>query len=225
MSNLSSETLFHFTSTLERLQSIMVDGMRFGMFAEKIPFKGVAYFVRGISFCNIPLSMIAEHTEWYGRYALGLKRSTLREIGVSPVFYIHSKTKSLPKGSIAVSGLLNNPFLCYLKQHYGKQYHKDSGVYRFKKFYDEKEWRIFAGKPEIGKYNTLAELERDRVEKDRRVAEEAPLRIRPEMIEYIILEKPSDFSTFDTFLYHFFRADRDILLTKILYYTQIKKDF
>lgn len=96
MSNLSSQTLFHFTPSLDNLKGILSGGIRYGMFAEKLPKGKMAYFVRGISFCNIPLSMISEHVDWYGTYAIGLKRSKLREIGTSPVFYVHSDTKMFP---------------------------------------------------------------------------------------------------------------------------------
>ena len=225
MANLSSETLFHFTSSLDTLKNILFGGLRYGMFSEKLPFKNHAYFVRGISFCNIPLSMIAEHTDWYGRYAIGIKRSSLRDFGASPVFYIHSKTKSLPKGKGTVTKLTANPLLGYFKQHYGKQYHKVQSKYIFKHFYDEKEWRLFSGTPEIRKYSALEHLEDLRRYKDTTVPEIDPLRIKTDRIEYIILEKPTDFLDFDAFLRTNYPGDREKFLTKILYYTQIKKDF
>lgn len=225
MSNLSSVTLFHFTSSLETLEKILSEGIRYGMFAEKFPVRRLAYFVRGISFCNIPLSMISEHVEWYGTYAVGLKRSSLREIGVSPVFYVHSKSKMFPRGKEADKILLENPFLCYIKQHYGSQLHKNSGEFKYKKFYDEKEWRIFAGNPTIEKYSTSAELDKIRREKDRIVENEIPMIILPDMIEYIILASHADFQPFDEYLKTEHPKERDEYLTKILYYNQIKRDF
>lgn len=225
MSNLSSVTLFHFTSSLEALKSILSGGVRYGLFAEKLPISGWAYFTRGISFCNIPLSMISEHAEWYGKYAVGVKRSSLREVGASPVFYVHAKTKRFPNGNVVQKSLLDNPFLCYIKQHYGKQYHKSSGVYKYKKFYDEKEWRVFVGDPTIEKYSSLVDLEDIRIAKDKIVPEEKPLFLEKEMIEYIILEKQNDFPEFDSFLKRQFHKERDEYLPKILYYSQIRKDF
>lgn len=225
MSNLSSITLFHFTSSLEALESILSDGLRFGLFAEKLPVRNWAYFIRGISFCNIPLSMISEHVEWYGYYAVGLKRSALREIGASPVFYVHSKTKRFPSEKEVEKTLLENPFLCYIKQHYGMQFHRSSNEFKYKKFYDEKEWRIFAGNPTIEKYSNSKELEKTRKAKDKKVPNEKALTLSPEMIEYIILEKRTDLVEFDSFLKSHFPKKRDEYLTKILYYSQIRKDF
>ena len=60
MSNLNSETLFHFTSKLENPNSILLKGLRYGMFGEKIPGTKMAYFIRGISFCNIPLWQVED---------------------------------------------------------------------------------------------------------------------------------------------------------------------
>lgn len=225
MANLSSDTLFHFTSSLDVLQKILSEGIRFGMFAEKLPVGQLAYFVRGISFCNIPLSMISEHVNWYGKYAIGIKRSYLRKLGVSPVFYVHSKSPIFRKGKNANSDLLKSPFLCYLKQHYGKQYHKESGSYKYKKFIDEKEWRVFSDCHSIEHYSSIESLDCTRKKKDETVKYENPLTIKPEMIEYIILETPKDFTQFDLFLRNTLRDERDNLLTKILYYSQIKKDF
>lgn len=225
MSNLSSETLFHFTPSLDNLMNILSGGIKFGLFAEKFPKGKEAYFVRGISFCNIPLSMISEHVQWYGHYALGLKRSKLRELGASPVFYVHSDTKNFPGGKNAKQKLLSNPFLCYIKQHYGYQFNKQEGKYRLKKFYDEKEWRLFKGEHEIQKYTNLEDLEIIRKQKDSSVPVVDNLNVDLDMIEYIVLEKPKDFVVFDSFLKNRYSKDRDLYLPKILYYTQIRKDF
>lgn len=222
MPNLSSVTLFHFTDSLENLKSILKGGLRYGMFGEKLPIKSLAYFVRGISFCNIPLSMISEHVEWYGRYAIGLKRSAMRMVGVSPVFYIHSKTKTLP---VDKKGFEDNPSLGFFKQYYGSQYHKIARKYKYKSFYNEKEWRVFSGKAEIENYSDDPDLDRIRKKKDRTVPEVTPLKITDDMIEYIILKSPDDFMEFDEFLKDEYKDKREILLTRILYYSQIKKDF
>ena len=225
MSNLSSTTLFHFTSSLDVIRKILLGGIKYGMFAEKLPKGNLAYFVRGISFCNIPLSMISEHVEWYGKYALGIKRPALRSLGVSPVFYVHSDTKMYPSGKTAENDLLGNPFLCYLKQHLGYQYHKTKKKYQRKSFYDEKEWRIFAGNPTIDHYTSLINLESLRQKKDLVTPTVPPLHVTLDMIEYIILDSSSDFDAFDSFLKTSFPAERDSFLTKIMYYSQIRKDF
>lgn len=166
--------------------------------------------------------MVSEHVEWYGSYAIGLKRSALRKIGASPVFYVHSQTRTLPGD---VDGFRSNPSIGFLKQYYGRQFKKSERAYRRKYFYDEKEWRVFSGKAEVVSYSDSAHLDEMRRDKDMTVPTIDSLKITTDMIEYIILKTPDDFMEFDEFLRTNFKDKRDSLLTKILYYSQIKKDF
>lgn len=228
MSNLSSETLFHFTSKLDNLNNILLKGLRYGMFGEKIPGTSQAYFVRGISFCNIPLSMISEHVDWYGKYAIGLKRSDLREKGATPVMYVHSQTPFL-RVADPVDKLKDNPCFCYMKQFLGYQMVTKDGkrVPRRKKFYDEKEWRLIKGEHIVDSYGTVDDLDKKRKGRDETIAEVDPLEVPPDMIEYIILGSPDDLVKFTEFIdqHDELKSAREEYLTKILYYSQIKKDF
>ena len=226
MSLLSSYSLFHFTSSLDTLESILKGGIRYSWVAEKLPIRGVGYLLQSICFCNIPLSMIEEHVEWYGKYAIGFRRSTLRKKGASPVFYLHSDTALLYKGSSVESDYKKERFLPYFKQFYGKQsYPGPTKVYKYKKFYDEKEWRLFTGDAEIVKYKDLDDLESQREKKKSAVTDWKVLPINPDMIEYIILEKKEDLEEFKAFLKDNFEADMDDMLTKVLFYSQIRRDF
>lgn len=227
MSVLSSYSLFHFTSSLDNLQSILKGGIRYSWVAEKLPKRGIAYLLQSICFCNIPLSMIEEHVEWYGKYAIGFSRSALREKGASPVFYLHSQTALLYKGANADKEYKKERFLPYFKQFYGKQAYPGTPikVYKFKKFYDEKEWRIFYGDAEVVRYRDIEDLEAQKDKKKRLPQNCKPLRITPSMIEYIILEKPEDLATFKNFLKKEFPNNIEDMLTKVLFYSQIKRDF
>lgn len=226
MSVLSSYSLFHFTSSLDALQSILKGGLRFSWVAEKLPIRGIGYLLQSICFCNIPLSMIEEHVEWYGKYAIGFRRSSLRKKGASPVFYLHSDTALLYKGASVESDYKKERFLPYFKQFYGKQpYPGPTKVYKYKKFYDEKEWRLFTGDVEIVKYKDLDDLESQREKKKSAVTGWKVLPISPDMIEYIILEKKEDLETFKVFLEDNFGADLEDMLTKVLFYSQIRRDF
>lgn len=224
MSNLSSETLFHFTSSLGRLKSILKDGLWYSLFGEKVPGTKKAYFVRAISFCNIPLSMISEHVDWYGKYAIGLKRSALREKGATPVIYAHSQSPFLEKVTLE-----NNPYLCYMKQLIGMQKHKapDDEKYHRKKFYDEKEWRISKGMYEIDGVSSLKDLDEKKLSYDKTIKTIPPLILSPDMIEYIILDNRKEYGDFFSFITsnEDLKKYRGEYLSKILYYSQIKKDF
>ena len=45
-----------------------------------------------VCFCDIPLSDIAEHTQKYGNYAIGLKKTWAMEQGVTPILYVHDNS-------------------------------------------------------------------------------------------------------------------------------------
>ena len=230
---LSSYTLFHFTSTLDRLMSILEGGLRYSWVAEKLPTPGLAYLVRSACFCNIPLSMIGEHVEWYGKYAIGLKRRALRDRGASPVFYMHSDTALIYKGKDAMGKYATENFLPYFKTYYGAQKPSGSDKYKMKKFYDEKEWRLFVKPYEVVRYANLAQLEEIRqakadAEYSRSMArnEEPPkLKITADMIEYIILEDPVDLDPFKLFLKKAFADQYEDMVSKVLFYKQIRRDF
>lgn len=226
MSILSSYSLFHFTSSLNKLESILKGGLRYSLVAEKLPVRGVGYLLQTICFCNIPLSMIGEHVEWYGKYALGFKRSVLREKGASPVLYLHSNSALLHKGEKVEESYKKERFLPYFKQFYGKQSYPGSPKsYRYKKFYDEKEWRLFTGDVEIVRYKDLDDLENQREKKKSALKSSKVLSINPEMIEYIILERPDDLISFKSVLSDFSPSVKEDMLTKVLFYNQIRRDF
>lgn len=225
MSLLSSHSLFHFTSSLDNLESILYGGLRYSWVAEKLPIRGIGYLLQSICFCNIPLSMIEEHVEWYGKYAIGFKRSALREKGASPVFYLHSDTALLYRGIKALDNYKNERFLPYFKQFIGYQYHPAYKTYRRKKFYDEKEWRLFTGAIEVVRYKDMDDLERQREEKKKLFKGSKIMSISPEMIEYIILEKQDDLIPFKNFLRVCYAPVMEDMLTKVLFYSQIQRDF
>ena len=225
MSLLSSYSLFHFTSSLDTLESILKGGIRYSWVAEKLPIRGVGYLLQSICFCNIPLSMIEEHVEWYGKYAIGFKRSALRAKGASPVFYLHSDSALLYKGKKAIDNYQKERFLPYFKQFYGAQFHPSRKAYRKKLFYDEKEWRLFTGEAEVVRYKDMNDLESQRMHKKTMAKGWKVLPIDPGMIEYIILEKPEDLTSFKDFLKLHFAPQMEDMLTKVLFYTQIQRDF
>ena len=221
MSVLSSYSLFHFTSSLDTLQSILKGGLRYSWVAEKLPIRGIGYLLQSICFCNIPLSMIEEHVEWYGKYAIGFKRTALRAKGASPVFYLHSDSALLYKGKNAFDSYRQERFLPYFKQFYGEQYHPKYSTYKKKLFYDEKEWRLFTGAVELVRFKDQADLEDKRVQKKNDTEEWKVLPIDSDMIEYIILEKPDDLAPFKDFLRTHFAPNVEDMLTKVLFYSQL----
>ena len=141
MTQISSTTLFNFTDKLDYL----IDNLKNGFYAqttyEKLPLKNNGYTVPMVCFCDIPLGMIKNHLDWYGKFGIGIKRSYARSHNVNPVWYVHSDNsfvKRLVK-SKDISDHDKKHLLPYLKQFLG--YQKFKGEDKRKKFYDEREWR------------------------------------------------------------------------------------
>jgi hypothetical protein len=93
MSNLSSETLFHFTQEYDTLVSIINNGFYPRYCIEKFSAYEIANntAIPMICFCDIPLSKANFHMNDYGKYALGMKKEWAIKSGISPVFYTTDK--------------------------------------------------------------------------------------------------------------------------------------
>ena len=75
------------------------------------------------------------------------------------------------------------------------------------------------------RFKDQADLESKRVEKKNKTKDWILLTIDPDMIEYIILEQPDDLVPFKDFLRKHFAPNVEDMLTKVLFYSQIRRDF
>lgn len=227
MAVLSSQTLFHFRRDIEKLKDCLLHGLAFGYLGESIADTKIAYYVNEICFCNIPLSMIDEHSEWYGHYAIGLKRHVAREWKATPVQYIHSKSPQISHSSSEknVEFFRNSKMTPYLKPYKGKQFKSQEDGYKDKHFYDEKEWRIVRGDVIVEKYQNKRALYDRSVElaEIHKCEERFPIGI--DDIEYIILNNYKEFQEFSDFVNGNFPDHAAEYLSKLLYLQQIKRDF
>jgi Putative abortive phage resistance protein AbiGi, antitoxin len=166
MSRISSDTLFHFTPTLENLVSILVNEFRprlcvedFGYVAQYLDDEEVEpeCGIPMVSFCDIPLSQVTTHMGRYGHYGIGLTKKWGRENGVSPVMYVHENapgprsvarliqligSEPLQGQPVAVRALALQPgqVLYHLKPYNGTLIRRDR-TEQDVCFYDEREWR------------------------------------------------------------------------------------
>ena len=229
MSELSSITLFHFTDRLENLQDILLSGLRSGLVSEKISGRNIAYSSEMICFCDIPLSKIKEHTKWYGKYAIGIRPEFLKEKGVSPVIYTHSKSPFLYKGEgeKACLEFRSFPVLKYLKRCSGRQYKKHTEQFETKRFIDEREWRIVSDCSALVKrFKNLKEL-KAQTEKEKENLLRTPfyVKIFPKEIEYIIVSSRDELPIMVEWLASHFPDSYQKYLPKILAYSQVERDF
>jgi hypothetical protein len=99
-------TLFHFTKSLDVLQSILK-----GSFFPRLSLEDVAWLgipkleyvaFPMVCFCDILLGRIDEHVNFYGTYGLGLSREWAIKSGLNPIFYI---SRSSPLGGSFLKAL------------------------------------------------------------------------------------------------------------------------
>lgn len=90
---LSSSNLYHFTREKKFLKSILENGFYPRTSIENLSFLMHNYTrafigVPMVCFCDIPINLIEEHTNQYGRYGIGLSKEWGIRNGLNPVQYI-----------------------------------------------------------------------------------------------------------------------------------------
>jgi Putative abortive phage resistance protein AbiGi, antitoxin len=162
---LSSNTLFHFTNSAERLISILKHEFKPRYCLEDVGYIIPEHFgndelaIPMVCFCDIPLSKIKYHLSFYGNFGIGLSKEWGVRNNISPLTYINKQSaymtflsniltasfdghnKETPNGKLLDSVRLNALNLIrYYKPYEGKFWR--NGAYLEKvRFYDEREWR------------------------------------------------------------------------------------
>ena len=221
MSNISSATVFNFTNRFDYLISNLQKGIYCSNYYEKLPLKNNGYSAPMCCFCDIPLSMINQHFKWYGKFGLGINKTYAKNLGMRPVWYVTSENNyvhSIVKNE-DLEVYQKRYIVPYLKQYYGKQ-KDDKGIEKYKKFYNEREWRYIAD-------NRKVNLFFGKTYKRKIADTESRLKISTNAIEYIIIEN----ETYLERLYIQLKAmttrkiKYESLVSKILTADKIIKDF
>ena len=230
-----TKSLFHLTESLENLFGILDQGFcprysneYIGWVAPGTEFIGIPM----VCFCDIPISRLTDHTEFYGKFGIGMNQEWGVKSGLNPVMYI-SKESYLFK---PLQSLFKNPnpniddskvhvmkTLSYTKSLSGKINRKN--VIKEKDFYLECEWRFVAEIYDDEKYAFLCD---PRESEDPAIVTEAnaekrknsTLQFKISDIRYLMVEKMSDIPALvdfiNTKLGHCSLNDLKILSTKII---------
>ena len=95
---LSSSTLFHFTNTAEKLLGILENEFypRYCLEEWTVVKLGTTepheIAIPMVCFCDLPLSKISEHLQFYGSYGIGLSKQWGVIKGINPVLYLNKGT-------------------------------------------------------------------------------------------------------------------------------------
>lgn len=231
-----SVSLFHFTKNMEILKAVLKDGFWPRYCLEDVQWQGreknefIAYPM--VCFCDIPMSRIAEHVNFYGSFGIGLTKEWGAKNNLNPVFYfagdnpLHGAIKSL---TTVVAGLKEAEkkesyknvryILAHSKPTKGRMIISNEPV--MKDFYQESEWRYVPQHEEIEDYLSLKEYQSEETlhENNKKTEKLCRLKFLPSDVKYIFVprdsEIPSIMNFIQTELDDFPNADLKLLMSRV----------
>ena len=242
-----SHTLFHFTKNIEFLKDILKNGFWPRYCQEDVKWYSgneiqCAYPI--VCFCDIPLSRVDEHVNFYGDFGIGVTKDWAKANGLSPVIYLNEGTSQhLALKNLFTKNLTGKPFyqnagddinniLSHIKPIEGKML--IGGQFISKEFHQENEWRFAVN----GRFSELKAkpflYEKDFLNDNLKNSENSKskkfysLKISPSDIKYLFVKSDSDIPSLANFiqaeLEHFSNSDIKILLSRIISLETISRD-
>ncbi|MDP1676836.1 MAG: abortive infection system antitoxin AbiGi family protein [Bacteroidota bacterium] len=217
-SNVSSNTLFHFTSSIDNLLNILENEFSPRFCPEnKIghilnpnnPYVAPEYAYPMVCFCDLPLSLIKNNISFYGNYGIGLRKEWGIRNGISPVHYVHYNSNTIhgiediffnlmsdtqtgdPENGLIFNTDVSNDIkllLRYLKPYTGSTKKNDT-IYNDRNFYNEREWRFV---PIDDNYAPIVEINYNEfvsLSEENKKLEHIKISFTPSDIKYIIVQR------------------------------------
>ena len=200
-------------------------------------------------FCDIPLSKITAHTDFYGGFGLGMTKEWGIRKGLNPIFYLSDNSiipnliqsfllKTVPIDfwkSIQSEKTNQNTIIQlmkFLKPLSGKM--KVNGIEVTKNFDEECEWRYAPASYENNSFqnfllNFLANNNEELQNQNLITKKDASLKFEPSDIKYIFVPEDSNIPTIINKINTIFTDcpddERLLLLSKVISLETIRKDF
>jgi hypothetical protein len=237
--NVSSSVLFHFTNSIENLESILKDGFiarccpeyaldlldEDALEKHTAPCRAFAM----VCFCDLPLSLIGKHLREYGNFGIGLNKDWGIEHGLEPVIYSHKNGQTRPSirrlQELANQRVIDDVpstaygdleiITAYTKRHRGKPW-RSGKTKNEVHFYDEREWRYVPMAPWGSPYYLTRDDYFNKVKTDEILAKikaQGALKIRPNDIQYLIVPDDSHILELHRFLKRLYSVDDAIVVT------------
>ena len=237
---LSTNTLFHFTGSINVLFKILEKGF-WPMYSKETGWgkEGeIRFAIPMVSFCNIPLSQIGKHINYYGNYGIGVSMEwAVKEENIQPVLYITRKTilniydvvkDDLNEGKKDKSRWLF--FLTRIKPYKGWNW-KCKGCEQIIDdylYYDEREWRYIPDN--LSEAQQCIDVREDiDLKPYNQKMKEYSLKVPLPEIKYIIVKEENERITALDKIDELFKKctleQLALLKSKILTCEQIKNDF
>ena len=198
-----SDNLFHFTKSLDILKLILLEGIKPRYCLEDFEWffsDADDYAAYPMScFCDIPLSRLSEHTNFYGSYGIGLTKKWGITNKLNPVVYcppgghIQSLAKDLvdwkseDKQKNEDASMHFFRLLSLIKPIVGRMV--IAGKVIEKEFYQENEWRFV---PEVNKVLLGRREFEDKRDDANKNIEKYTLQFTPRDIRYILVPNDSE---------------------------------
>jgi hypothetical protein len=204
-------------------------------------------------FCDLPLSQIESHLEFYGSYGIGLSKEWGQKNGLTPISYIHDNSSQLAHlrkigkdlfpiiskafDKVGNMPIDNTPILSFLElSAYFKPYHGQMwriNKYVDKRFYDEREWRYVPSLTNVNEDYRLSKEEFlndiKRASANEMLASKSALNFEAADVKYIVVKKENEMVSLSDALENmnsiFNETEIKILKTKIISSEQIREDF
>ena len=197
-----------------------------------------------VCFCDIPLSRVDEHVDFYGDFGIGVTKEWAKCNRLSPVIYInegseqHFALKKLFHGNLIGNGYYGgsaddiNNLLSHIKQTEGKML--VNGEFIQKEFHQENEWR-YAVNGKATELNVMPFLYRKRFDtrelledQNAKSKENYSLRVSPSDIKYLFVKNDSDIPELMDFIQtqlgHYTNSDIKILMSRVISLETISRD-
>ncbi len=216
---ISTNTIFHFTRTIDNLESILKND-----FYPQFSFDNILGTILNapdgeraipmVCFCDIPLAQIRKHTNTYGDYALGLSKKWAIKNKINPVSYTYSNSDFSNKIKHAILkldehekevlksdstlGIQFDFAIQYIKPYEGKLWKNGKWSKENIRFYDEREWRYIPNFKNIDQplwiSNEVLKEPHPLEDLNKTIAERKDVRLSfvPNDIKFIIVKKESE---------------------------------
>jgi len=161
-----------------------------------------------VCFCDIPLSRISEHVDFYGKFGIGVRKDWAIKTGLNPILYvstesplcshinnIYEKFHSLDDGQdgfFELLGLDLTKLMSFVKPLRGEA--RAKGVVHTKDFFQENEWRYVPSTRKIMHWlSREVYLDAVQIERENLLTKEhCSLAVSPADISYIFVESQGD---------------------------------
>lgn len=240
-----SRTLFHFTKNLDTLKLILTEGFWPRYCAEDTRWHGqadahsIAFPI--VCFCDIPLSRISDHVNFYGQYGLGMTREWATANGLNPILYLAgenalmSDLRELNRHANKLPEENREPAKETLRYVYAHT-KPVSGVMVIdgapveKDFYLESEWRYVPQHKEIKAFlrqTTFSDPDMLKIENEK-TSQHCRLKFSPKDIKYIFVRYDADIPEIINFIQtnldHHPHAETKVLMSRVTSLESIQFD-